>query len=154
VSGSPLVQAEPETETAARLRLAIARVSRRMRMAGEGTGLTPTQTTVLFSVVRNGPLGIAELGRLEGLNPTMLSRVVGCLVDRGLVERRADEADRRAAVVEATDAGRELRLKAHADRIAVLDAQLGQLTPDHRRALEAALPALEALDEQLGGLAR
>jgi hypothetical protein len=42
-------------------------------------GASPAHAFVLAIVVNRGPLGLAELIEIEGLNPTMLSRVVGRL---------------------------------------------------------------------------
>jgi len=57
--------------------------------------------------------------------------------------------DRRSAVVAATAAGRDLRERIHAARDEALAASLAQLTAAQRRAIDDALPALEALWERL-----
>lgn len=137
------------TDSATRLRAVVGKLSRRLRPTLAGTGLTPTTISVLFSVSRRGPLRLSELAELEGLNPTMLSRVIAELTGQGLVRRVADPGDRRAALVEATAAGKRLREKILNERSDVLNVQLGQLTPDERRALAEALPVLEALAERL-----
>ncbi len=67
--------------------------------------LTLTEATVLATTARNGPVGLSWLAREEGMNPTMLSRVVWRLEDAGLLARRPDPRDRRAALVDATLAG-------------------------------------------------
>ena len=77
-------------EAAAQLRVVIGRLSRLLRPTRAGGSLTPTQISVLFTVVRHGPLSFAELAEREALNPTMLSRVVGGLCDAGLVRRTTD----------------------------------------------------------------
>ncbi|QEC47411.1 MarR family transcriptional regulator [Baekduia soli] len=136
-------------EPAARLRLVIGKLSRRLRPTVAGTGLTPTSISVLFSVVRDGPLRLSELAEAEALNPTMLSRVVGSLAQDGLLRRVADPLDRRAALVEATAAGRRLRQKIHRERNDVLAVQLARLSDEDRRTLEEALPVLEELVELL-----
>jgi DNA-binding MarR family transcriptional regulator len=138
-----------ETDTAYRLRMAIGRLSRRLRSTAAGSGLTPTETSVLFSIVRLGPLGISELAKVEDLNPTMLSRVVARLGERELVTRTAHPEDRRAALVESTSAGATLRRKIQRERADVLGRELERLSPEHRAALEAAVPALEELGELL-----
>ena len=136
-------------ETTARLRVAIARLSRRLRHTAAAGTLTPTQVSVLFTVVREGPLPLAELAERESLHPTMLSRVVGALADTGLLVRSVDAADRRAAAVAATAAGRRLRERIHAERNATLAAALAELDAEGRGAVVAALPALEELAELL-----
>ncbi len=140
-----------ETDTAARLRIAIARLSRRLRTtaAGSAAGLTPTKISVLLTVVREGPIRLSVLAESESLNPTMLSRVIADLSDKGLVERTSDDGDRRAAWVEVTDAGSTLAGQMRRERTDAVNAALEELPPGDRRLLEKALPALELLAEQL-----
>src|SRR3954465_12874514 len=70
---------ETELDAAIRLRRTIARLSRGLRPSQAATGLTPTKISVLVSVTIYGPLKLADLGAREGLNPTMLSRIVAQL---------------------------------------------------------------------------
>jgi DNA-binding MarR family transcriptional regulator len=134
-----------DADDVARLRIAVARLERRMNVAVTEAGLTQTQMLVLGSVVRHGCVGIGELATIAGLNPTMLSRVIGKLDDAGLIKRVPDPNDRRAALVEPTGAGRRLRARINEKRTALLITQLGALTPEQEESLIAALPALEAL---------
>ena len=76
-----------QTEASERLRAAIGRLSRRLRPTVAGTGLTPSQISVLFTVVRLGPIGLSELALMESLNATMLSRITAQLCDAGLIVR-------------------------------------------------------------------
>jgi len=134
-----------DADVASRLRMAIGRVSRRLRATEAGSGLTPTEISVLFSVVRRGPLGATRLAEIEDLNATMLSRVLARLVERGLVERSADPADGRAVLIEATRAGVAMRRDIQRERAAALGRELERLPEAERDALVAALPALEQL---------
>jgi DNA-binding MarR family transcriptional regulator len=138
-------------DTASRLRIAIGRLSRRLRQtdAAAAAGLTPTRSSVLLNVVRSGPMRLSELAASEGLNPTMLSRVVAELVDARLLQRSSDEGDRRTAWVKATAAGRGLAERMRRERTDALNLALKGLSEDEQRELEAALPALESLTEQL-----
>jgi DNA-binding MarR family transcriptional regulator len=136
-------------ELPAALRTVIARLSRLLRPTRAGGGLTPTQISVLFTLVREGPLPLAVLADREALNPTMLSRAIGALADAGLVTRTAAADDRRSALAAPTAAGRRLRERIHAERNAALGAALADLAPEQRRSIECALPALEELVERL-----
>ncbi len=138
-----------DADAAARLRTVVGRLSRRLRSTRAGDGLTPTKRSVLFTIVRDGPLGLSELAEREGLNPTMLSRVVAHLADAGLARRLPDPSDGRAALVEATAAGRHLRDQIHAERDDALGLQLERLSASERATLLAALPLLERLAEEL-----
>lgn len=137
------------TELATQLRLALGRLSRRLRDTAAGHELTPTQISVLFMVVRHGPLGLKQLAELEDLNPTMLSRVVAELERRGLLTRAPDPADRRAAVAAATADGVALRERIQRERAETLGRELARLDPAQLAALEQALPVLDQLGEQL-----
>src|SRR5215469_5735455 len=85
----------------------------------------------------------------EGLNPTMLSRVVGKLDSYGLIRRLRDPDDFRAARVEATPEGEQTYQRIAAQRAAIISECVVGLPPDREAALIAALPALENLAEDL-----
>jgi DNA-binding MarR family transcriptional regulator len=132
-----------DDDLAVRLRLAVGRISRLMRRTGGD--LTPTEASVLMVVARIGPVRMSELAHVEGLNPTMLSRVVAGLVARGVLDRQPDPDDGRAALVAATAEGAALWAQIRRERAEVLGRHLESLTPAQRAALDAAVPALEAL---------
>ncbi len=140
-------------DTAARLRTVIGRLSRRLRStaAAREAGLTPTAISLLLAVVRAGPVRLSELAETEGINPTMLSRVVAGMVQDGLLERSSDEGDRRAAWVEATAAGRRLAQRMRRERTSAVNQALEALSAADRERIEQALPALEALAGELKG---
>jgi DNA-binding MarR family transcriptional regulator len=140
-----------DTDQTARLRAVIGRLARRLRPTVAGSQLTPTQTSVLFTIVRMGPLGLAEVARTEGVNPTMLSRITAQLCEAGLISRESDPGDRRVAFVQATPAGRRMRERIHRERTAALGAHMETLDEQQRATLWAALPVLEELAEQLPG---
>ena len=146
-----LTASPPRTDTAARLRATIGRLHRRLRPTDAGTaaGLTPTRTSLLNTISRLGPIRLSELAAEEGINPTMLSRIVADLTQGGLIERVGDPADRRAALVKATREGRRLTERMRRQRTDVLTSALESLSPSERMKLERALPALEQLAENL-----
>lgn len=133
----------------ARLRVALARISRLLDRHSRGDALTRTQASVLGTVARCGPVRISELADIEGVNPTMLSRIVGKLEDAGLLHRRPDPDDGRAALVETTDEGRAVQLRLRAERTRLLTARLAAMPGDTSTGLLAALPCLEALADAL-----
>jgi DNA-binding MarR family transcriptional regulator len=141
----------PELDTTARLRAVIGKLSRRLRPTptARAAGLTPTRISVLLTVVREGPLRLADLADAEGINPTQLSRAIAHLVESGLVERAADEGDRRAAWLKPTAAGRKLAERIRKERTDALNAALAGLDPAERERVVSALSALEHLAEQL-----
>jgi DNA-binding MarR family transcriptional regulator len=140
-----------ELDTPTRLRMVIGRLSRRLRTtaASRDAGLSPTAISLLLTVARTGPVRLSELAEAEGINPTMLSRVVAGMVQDGLLERSSDEGDRRAAWVEVTGAGRKLAQRMRRERTSAVNEALEALSETERRHIERALPALEALAEAL-----
>jgi DNA-binding MarR family transcriptional regulator len=132
-----------------RLRGVISRLARQLNASSTAEGLTPSQASVLGLVVFRGPLSLSELADLEGLNPTMLSRVVGRLQELELIRRIPDPADLRSASVTATPAGQQVDRRVKAQRAAVVSECVDQLPARQQQALKAALPALEALAEAL-----
>ena len=120
-------------------------MSRRLNATARGAGLTTSQLSTLGVVAREGPLRLSELAEIEHMNPTMLSRVVGTLVDAGLLRRKAGPDDRRAGLVEVTAAGRRAHDRLRAERGRILAEGLASLDADDRGRVEQALPALEAL---------
>ncbi len=96
-----------------------------------------------------GRMRLSELSDAEGINPTMISRVIADLAEAGLVERVSDPSDRRAAFVEITKAGNKLAERIRRERTDALNLALDGLDEHERAHIEAALPALERLAEQL-----
>lgn len=139
-----------DLDTVSHLRAVLGRLARRLRGTAAGAGLTPTQLSVLGTLTRHdADLRLSDLADLEGINPTMLSRVIGSLDGLGLVQRGADPADRRAAQVRITDAGRGVHGQVQAERTRALLRTLRILPTEQVRALLDALPALDALAEAL-----
>jgi DNA-binding MarR family transcriptional regulator len=136
-----------DAELVARLRGVIPRLARQLNDTSTGEDLTPTQYSVLTLVRLRGPIGLAELTELEGLNPTMLSRIVKVLDERGLVRRLPDPKDMRAARLEATRDGEQVHDRVREQRTQVLSECLNRLPTETAESLLAAVPAMEALAE-------
>ena len=136
-----------DAELLARLRGVIPRLARQFNETSTGEDLTPTQYSVLALVRTRGPLGLAELTELVGLNPTMLSRIVKVLDERGLIRRLPDPSDMRAARVEVTPEGELVAGRVREQRTRVLSECLERLPPQTVDLLLAAVPAMEALAE-------
>ncbi|HSC02223.1 MAG TPA: MarR family transcriptional regulator [Solirubrobacteraceae bacterium] len=140
-----------DLETAARLRAVIGRLSRLLRPTptAREAALTPTRSSVLLTIVREGRVGLSDLAAAESINPTQLSRAIAQLMDAGLVERSADQGDRRAAWVRPTAAGKRLADRIRRERTDALNAALEGLSENDRERVVAALDSLERLAEQL-----
>ena len=136
-----------DADLVARLRGVIPRLARELNDTSTGEGLTPTQYSVLALVRGRGPLGLTELTELEGLNPTMVSRIIKVLDERELVRRLPDPHDMRAARLVATPMGEQVHDRVRAQRTQVLSECLGRLPAETASTLLAAVPAMEALAE-------
>ncbi len=136
------------------MRTVIARLGRHLRQTRAGSGLSPTQYQVLASIFRLGPVRLSDLAAEEGLNPTMLSRIVGKLESADLVVRTPDVADGRAAFVTVSRDGRRLVDKVRRERTDALTRALDHLDDDQRLKLSEALPVLQVVAESLKGLNR
>lgn len=145
--------ARMDNDTVIRLRRVVLRLARQLNAALPPEGLTPTQASVLAAVAR-GPWSLAELTEIEGINPTMLSRVIGKLDSSGLIKRLRDPDDFRAARVEVTPEGRRRYERISAQRSAIITECVDGLPPEQVAALVAALPAFENLAEELRATVR
>jgi DNA-binding MarR family transcriptional regulator len=136
-------------DSAARLRSAVNRISRRLRPTKAGEGFTPTEILVLETVANRGPIRLSDLAAVEGMNPTMVSRVAHKLEGPGLIRRHRHPVDGRAALLEVTGSGRRLRERIRTERTDQLSMELDALSDVERRLVLDALPVLERLAEQL-----
>jgi DNA-binding MarR family transcriptional regulator len=134
-----------DDDTAARMRAVIARLGRGLRQTRAGTDLSPSQYEVLATISIRERVRLGDLASIEGLNPTLLSRIVGRLEDSGLVAREQDADDRRVTHVAVTEAGRALHLRIRGERTDALALALDELPEQDLDRLHDALPVLEAL---------
>jgi DNA-binding MarR family transcriptional regulator len=75
------------------------------RRTGEtGLGLTPAEARTLSHVARLGPVRQATLAETMGIEAMTLSACLDRLEAQGHVRREADPSDRRAKLVDTTDA--------------------------------------------------
>jgi DNA-binding MarR family transcriptional regulator len=138
-----------DAESVTRLRVAVSRVARLLNPTSTEEGLTPSQASVLGAVASRGPLSLAELTELEGLNPTMLSRIISKLDDLELIKRLQNPEDLRAARVQVTGAGASVHDRIRTQRTHVVTQSLEHLPKATVDRLLKSVPALEALVDQL-----
>lgn len=129
-----------------RLRRIVVRLARQFNASSAGEGLTPSQSSVLGLIVSRGPLRLADLGDLEGLSPTMVSRVVGRLHEMGLITRNPGPSDLRTASVAATATGTAVCKRVQKQQTDVVSRCLRLLDNSRETTLLEALPVLEELD--------
>lgn len=127
-----------------RLRLAMLRVARSIRTNASGA-ITPSQLAVLMTVGAHEPISVGDIAERERVRPPSISKIVATLEAAGYVERNADPADRRCALVSQTPDGRAYAESVRAAGRTWLAERLDALTADDRRAIGDAIVALERL---------
>ena len=130
---------------AARLRRAALRLAYGLRAPATRYGLTPSRLAALVILGKQGPMRIGDVARELNIAVPSASRLLDVLAESGFVERRDDPTDRRAFLVSLTADGARILEDVRAEGIQELAGHLASLTAAHVAAVEAALPALEAL---------
>ncbi len=133
---------DPLEETADRLHSAAIHLLRRVRREDEAAGLGPARLSALSVVVFGGPIRISDLARAEQVRTPTMTPIVAALERDGLITRKADASDARAAVLRATPAGRRLLAAGRSRRVRRLAAELRPLSAEERRSVRAAADAL------------
>lgn len=131
---------------AERLRVSVGRLARRLRQQSLG-GLTPSQASILSTLDRHGPMTMSRLADHEGIAKPSATGIVGRLIDKGLVEKRTDPADRRSAIAAISVSGSQLLEQRRRERTAYLTRRIDDLSEEDRAALERAVELLERLNE-------
>lgn len=128
------------------LRISVMRLSRRLRNERDvDDDLTANQLAVLGTLIRNGALTIGDLAAAEKVQPPSMTRTVGCLADKHLVNRDPHASDKRVVVVSLTDAGREVIAESRRRKDAWLNHRLKELSSAERQILREAAPIIERL---------
>jgi DNA-binding MarR family transcriptional regulator len=105
--------------------------------------LSMTQLKLLHVLVEcRAEISVKELGEELNMSLPNASRTVDALLQRGLVERREDEQDRRVKRVGATDEARRVIDRVDTARLQGLEAWAAELSPVQRQALLDALSLL------------
>ncbi|MEV6234352.1 MarR family transcriptional regulator [Saccharopolyspora shandongensis] len=121
------------------------RLARRLRAERESGELTLGRLAVLGRLERDGPATASALAAAERVTPQSMARIVQHLIDAGLAERDTDPADRRAAIVRITEAGRRQILRDRGRREAWLAQAMTGLTDVERELLVLSARLLDRL---------
>jgi DNA-binding MarR family transcriptional regulator len=90
----------------ATLRMATRRVTRHYDRALAPSGLSTNDYSILARLGRLGPLPLGALATALGVDRTTLSRELGPLEQKGLIDASADPGDRRRRVICLSNGGR------------------------------------------------
>lgn len=134
-----------DPELAHTVRIAVARLSRRLRGHAGDLSLTLSQISALATLDRSGPLTPGALAELERVQPPSMTRLLGGLAERGLINAGPHPHDGRQKLVEVTDQAHRMLVADRAQREAWLVRQMTTLTEAELAALRAAAPVLDKL---------
>ena len=153
----PAVPLDPYGQAVAdavsRLRRAMRRAARAQGSGGLPGGLSVAQLEFLSCLAENPGARPGQLARLLNMRPNTVTTIVNALSAREMLDRVAAEDDRRAVRLTVTEAGRQAVLAWQVTNAAVLHLALSTLPARQRRALAAAVPALDALARAVDRLA-
>lgn len=131
------------------LRPALLHLNRRLRRELGPLGITGGQAALLWAIRTNPGIGVRGLAGLEGVSAPAMSAYVDRLEAAGLVVRRRSELDRRRVDLQVTESGLRILRSARSRRTAWLADRLRRLEPGELERVEAALPALNKLLEDV-----
>jgi DNA-binding MarR family transcriptional regulator len=104
--------------------------------------ITPAHLRALRTLARHGTMRLSELSDRLQIAPRTATEVVDALQAGGLVQRRADPADRRATLVEVTDHGTGILAEIRETSGIEASRIFGRLSPADRAQLARILSEL------------
>jgi DNA-binding MarR family transcriptional regulator len=132
--------------------MGLKRVVRRRLQAGQPEPRLRGAHTELLRVVRRNPgIGVAAAAKELHLAGNTVSTLVNQLIDKELLRRETDPADRRAARLHLTPKAVKRQEAWREERVKLVEGALAGLDEQERAAIEKALPALRKLLDELGG---
>ena len=120
----------------------------RLREQGGGNNLTPSQTSVLLRLEKDGSATVSSLARAEGMRPQSMSAIVTPLQESGLVRGAPDPSDGRQTLMALTPKCLKWIERSRAARQDWLTTTISQkLSLGEQQTLRAALTLLARLVE-------
>ncbi len=114
----------------------------RLRCERAGVELTGAAQRLIYYLMENGPMRLSDLARRTETDPGILTRQINAIERQGIVERKPDPTDRRAALVQMSPKGRRVAQRLREVQDEVLGGQLARWT---RVDLERAADLMEQL---------
>jgi DNA-binding MarR family transcriptional regulator len=145
VSGSDL--SSEEEELINRLRMSVVRLYRRLRTESLGD-LTPSQASALAMARRLDRATLGELAAAEHVQPPSMTRLIASLEAAGLVERFADDTDRRIWRIRVTELGLEEIGRIQSTKNALLARRISALPPEAQANVAGLTALLDKLAER------
>lgn len=121
---------------------AVAHLGVQSTETGRRFGLTNSRIVALATVLHAGELTMSELASAIDYPRPLATRLVDELVERDLLMRRHDPADRRRVLVSLTDQGLQVFEDVHREAAAILEHVISGMSEDDADALIRGLEAL------------
>ena len=96
------IQAELSRTLAAELRSVFRKLKLRVREHGGGNDLTPSQSSVVLRLEKDGAATVSSLSRAEGMRPQSMSAIVAPMQESGLIRGVPDPSDGRQTLMSLT----------------------------------------------------
>ena len=87
---------------AADIRAVFRKLKQRVREQGGGKDLTPSQSSVLLRLEKEGGVTVSGLARAEGMRPQSMRSIVASLQESGLIKGAPDPGDGRQTLMSLT----------------------------------------------------
>ena len=124
----------------------IGKLKRRLREQAQVGDLTPSQTSTLLRLEKDGPATASSLARAEGMRPQSMGAVVAMLEAAGMVRGAPDPNDGRQTILSLTDAFRKRIREGRAARHDWLSGAIqARLSPQEQDEVAAAVALLRRL---------
>lgn len=113
--------------------------TRRMERGLSELGLTRLMWCVLLAVIEEGKENPSDIAEFIGINRTAASRTFRHMEERGMIERRSSQKDRRNTRLLATDKGKDLLTQAIPHAKSLSQRIRGKLSEQEQKDLETIL---------------
>jgi DNA-binding MarR family transcriptional regulator len=134
------------SDLAQELRALFGKLKRRLREQAHVGDLTPSQTSVLLRLEKDGPATASSLARAEGMRPQSMGPLVTALEGAGLVSGAPDPSDGRQTILSLTDACRKWIEEGRAARQDWLTRTIqARLSPEEQEDLAGSVELLKRL---------
>ncbi len=119
--------------------------TRRLAAELQPLGLRPRHFAAFHTLASEGGCSQRTLGAALGMDPNSVVLVVDDLQQRGLVERRRDQQDRRRYALYLTDDGRAMLNRVRTAAVTVEEAMLAVLEPAQREVMRSMLTTIAGI---------
>ena len=131
---------------AAEMRTVFRKLKLRVREHGGGNDLTPSQSSVVLRLEKDGATTVSSLARVEGMRPQSMSAIVAPLQESGLIRGAPDPSDGRQTLMSLTPKCLKWLEEGRAARQDWLATTISQkLSVHEQEKLQAALELLKRL---------